>query len=63
VGAVERMVNLHREHNMPDVMVHGDLWANNVLLPKSSVPGEYVDSIAAVIDWQVNIASTNYLLI
>jgi len=55
------MVHLHREYNMPDVMVHGDLWANNVLLPKSSVPGEFGDSIAAVIDWQVSIVAVYYL--
>jgi fructosamine-3-kinase len=53
-GALERMIKLHKDFNMPDVMVHGDLWANNVLLPKSSVDvGKLEDSIAAVIDWQV----------
>ena len=48
------MLTLHKDFNMPDVMVHGDLWSNNVLLPKSTVDvGKFEDSIAAVIDWQV----------
>jgi hypothetical protein len=40
---------------MPDVMVHGDLWCNNVLLPKATDgKAQFADSIAAVIDWQVH---------
>ncbi len=50
----ERMLFMHREYNMADVMVHGDLWSNNVLLPKAIVDGQFEDSIAAVIDWQLD---------
>ena len=45
------MTTVHREHNLPDVMVHGDMWANNLLFVKED--GQLMDNLAAVIDWQV----------
>jgi aminoglycoside phosphotransferase (APT) family kinase protein len=55
VRNLERMLFTHRGYNMPDVMVHGDLWCNNVLLPKATDgKAQFADSIAAVIDWQVH---------
>jgi fructosamine-3-kinase len=38
VDTFNRMLRIHREYNMPDVLVHGDLWANNVLFTKSIIP-------------------------
>ena len=43
---------LHRSFGIPDVMVHGDIHANNILLSKNE-NGTFGDTIHAVIDWQI----------
>ncbi len=41
------MLIIHKEFNLPDVMVHGDMYLNNVLLSKAH------DQKPTIIDWQV----------
>lgn len=41
---------------MPDVLTHGDMWANNIFFEKNA-DGSLNSRIAAVIDWQVCIKS------
>ncbi|CDW54468.1 DUF1679 and EcKinase domain containing protein [Trichuris trichiura] len=38
---------------VPDVLVHGDFWANNILFEVDSKTNSVSDRIAAIIDWQV----------
>ncbi|KFD55667.1 hypothetical protein M513_03415 [Trichuris suis] len=38
---------------VPDVLVHGDFWANNILFEVDNKTNSVSDRIAAIIDWQV----------
>ena len=44
-------MNVHKEYDVPDVLVHGDLWANNIFF-KTTQDGA-TDELLAIIDWQV----------
>jgi aminoglycoside phosphotransferase (APT) family kinase protein len=46
-----KIPHLHREYNIPDVLVHGDMLLTNMLFVKD---GQRVtDDLAGIIDWQV----------
>ena len=47
------MLVVYKEYGLPSVLVHGDMWCNNVLLPRNADSVTFADGIAAVIDWQV----------
>ncbi|KHJ48007.1 hypothetical protein D918_01272 [Trichuris suis] len=38
---------------MPDVIVHGDLWANNLIFSADKKTGEASQNLIAIIDWQI----------
>jgi hypothetical protein len=48
----KKMATLHQEYNISNVIVHGDMHANNLLFVK--VDDKLTDKLAAAIDWQVN---------
>lgn len=39
--------------DIPRLIVHGDLWANNVLWKKSADRGALSAELSAIIDWQM----------
>jgi aminoglycoside phosphotransferase (APT) family kinase protein len=50
----ETMHFAHKRLGLPSVLVHGDLWASNLLFPKdSSKANGGGDEVAAFIDWQL----------
>ncbi len=46
---------VHKEINMVPVLVHGDLWINNLMLKKETKDGvsRPTNELLAIVDWQV----------
>ncbi len=46
---------VHKEFNMVPVLVHGDLWINNLFLKKETKNGvsRATNELVAFVDWQV----------
>src|SRR5690348_7031131 len=42
----------YKELGIPPVIVHGDLWTNNLLFEKDAKSGKIGDRLVSVIDWQ-----------
>lgn len=55
-GGLERCMNVHKEYNVPDVFVYGDLWANNIFFKAADDGVSSSDQLLAIIDWQVRAA-------
>jgi len=43
--------NVNKELGLPDILVHGDLWVNNIMF-KTDKNGNVTDELLAIIDWQ-----------
>lgn len=50
--SLQRCMSIHKEYNVPDVLVHGDLWANNIFFKADGTNA--TDELLAIVDWQVN---------
>ncbi|KAL1239790.1 hypothetical protein TPS_01999 [Trichinella pseudospiralis] len=51
----EDLIELYTEHRkfIPDVIVHGDLWSNNMMFKVDGDSGQISNKLAAIIDWQM----------
>jgi len=56
---MSKVLDVHKEW-MPDVLIHGDFWANNIMFEKLP-DGSMGPKLAAFIDWQVAIKGTPML--
>ncbi|KRZ80477.1 putative oxidoreductase -like protein [Trichinella papuae] len=51
----EDLIELFTEHRkfIPDVIVHGDLWSNNMMFKLDGDSDQISNKLAAIIDWQM----------
>ncbi|KRX16455.1 putative oxidoreductase -like protein [Trichinella nelsoni] len=49
------IIEFFTEHRklIPDVIVHGDLWSNNMMFKLDGEGGKISNKLAAIIDWQI----------